>query len=501
MQMCNKKCIARLCCHAKLLEVYGITDDHTRITAITIDLYRNLEYTYCIMSHTPTHASPWLYELRRNRSIHTLEENTSTDVLIIGGGISGILTAEALLSRTDFNVVIVEATQIAHGATGHNAGQLTTYFERPLRSIIDEYGHDASYNTLHAIEHAHHALLAIKEYYKLSVPLYFFEGYTGISSVEQLKYFVEQQQARIDIGLSPWTIYITQQYLDLGRLELGEYPYFSLTDTDTIQRLLITESDQYGAIIAEQKGCANSARFTEELASALLENYSNRFRIYEHSPVKSVHFDKVITTTILNHSIQSLHCILCTNGFENFNITSSKQSVLNSYFHSSIEGLVGYMGAYTDTPADTPTAISYLTNNTDPQDYYYLTRRPFAMHNNTTHNLISVGGPDNSLDEVFTYDAFTEVDETTHTRIEKFLQKNYAPARDSDFTFSFLWNGLMGYTQSRLRLVGPDPREQRLIYNIGCNGVGILPAVISAPRIADMLNGNHVEPSIFDVQP
>lgn len=451
------------------------------------------------MQHESRYQSPWIYELRRDRHAHILNKDTSTDCAIIGGGISGLLTAEALLSKTDLDVTLIEAAQLAHGATGHNAGQLTTYVERPLKSILLQYGRDAAYNTLHAVEHAHHVLLDIKEHYQLSTPLYIFEGYTGIKSPEQMQYFIEQQTARIEIGLEPWNIYITQSFLETCNIQPNQYTFFSITDSATLRRLLVTESTSYGAVVAEQKGCTNSARFTEELASALLRLYPDRFHVYEHSPVTEVHFDTAVNTRCNNYTIQSSHCVLCTNGFENFNITSSRDAAINSFFHSSVEGLIGYMGAYTDTPTDTPIAVSYLTNQTDPQDYHYLTRRPFNMHNNTTHNLISVGGPDNTLDEIINYDAFAQVDETTRKSIEKFLKQNYAPAQDDDFKFSFLWHGLMGYTKSRLRMVGADPREPRLIYNIGCNGVGILPAVVSAPRIFDIVMGNTLSPSIFDI--
>ena len=37
-------------------------------------------------------------------------------------------------------MTLLERDQVARGATGHNAGQLTTYFERPLSDIADEFG-------------------------------------------------------------------------------------------------------------------------------------------------------------------------------------------------------------------------------------------------------------------------------------------------------------------------------------------------------------------------
>jgi glycine/D-amino acid oxidase-like deaminating enzyme len=37
------------------------------------------------------------------------------------------------------------------------------------------------------------------------------------------------------------------------------------------------------------------------------------------------------------------------------------------------------------------------------------------------------------------------------------------------------------------------------MYNLGCNGVGILPSIYGAKRIAQLLAGETLGPSIFDI--
>ncbi len=80
--------------------------------------------------------------------------------------------------------------------------------------------------------------------------------------------------------------------------------------------------------------------------------------------------------------------------------------------------------------------------------------------------------------------------------IGAFVRRTYelAPA---DFNFKFLWHGLMGYTPTNLRCVGPEPRNPVLYYNLGCNGVGILPSLYGGRTIARYLAGETVAPSIF----
>ena len=71
------------------------------------------------------------------------------------------------------------------------------------------------------------------------------------------------------------------------------------------------------------------------------------------------------------------------------------------------------------------------------------------------------------------------------------------PARRAGHTTS-QWHGLMGYAPGRVRVVGEHPRVPGLLYNLGCNGVGFLPSIAGADRVARILAGERPGPSIFD---
>lgn len=66
--------------------------------------------------------------------------NKKADITIIGAGIAGISTAFQILMHTDLNITLLEGKKIARGATGHNAGQVVLYFERPFQEIVRDYG-------------------------------------------------------------------------------------------------------------------------------------------------------------------------------------------------------------------------------------------------------------------------------------------------------------------------------------------------------------------------
>src|SRR6185369_5681484 len=84
--------------------------------------------------------SPWISQLAPDGPARPLEADATADVAIVGAGIAGVATAFFTLRATDRSVLLIERDRVARGATGRNAGQLTTYFERPLASIAAQFG-------------------------------------------------------------------------------------------------------------------------------------------------------------------------------------------------------------------------------------------------------------------------------------------------------------------------------------------------------------------------
>src|SRR6478672_290212 len=84
--------------------------------------------------------SPWIAQLVPDGPPRPLEGDDRTGVVIVGAGIAGLAVAFFTLRDTDQRVLLIERDRVGRGATGRNAGQLTTYFERPLCGIADEFG-------------------------------------------------------------------------------------------------------------------------------------------------------------------------------------------------------------------------------------------------------------------------------------------------------------------------------------------------------------------------
>jgi glycine/D-amino acid oxidase-like deaminating enzyme len=85
-------------------------------------------------------GSPWLEEISRSRPEVVLEEDDETDVAVVGGGISGMVMAYYLLTRTNRRVMLLEKELVGHGATGHNAGQAVAAFEVRYEDLVEALG-------------------------------------------------------------------------------------------------------------------------------------------------------------------------------------------------------------------------------------------------------------------------------------------------------------------------------------------------------------------------
>lgn len=450
--------------------------------------------------------SPWIHQLRRTRPVVSLTGDAQADVVVVGGGIAGVATAYFALKHTDQSVCLLEADKIAHGATGHNAGQLTSYFERPLKELVEEFGLTAACEGQRSVESAWALIEEIVNEAKLATPMYRFTGYTGIANMDVLVTHLEENRLRQEGGLQPQPVLVSSSWAYKDEIPAAYAGLYDFAEHDAVLSLIESRSDSHIACASSEKGCMNSALFSEELIGYLIATYPDRFSFHEGSPVKTVRLvEGGAELSVLEYTVRAGRVVLCTNGFENFHIDNAVGQDIDPSFHANVFGRIGYMSAYLEPQKHPPTAISYylqesITNEQDQagEIYFYLTRRPYAHEGSTAYNLVCTGGPEKVLpnDAIYSRDDYCSFD--VKIAIDEFLRSTYDKYPEGDTDHQFCWHGLMGYTPNRVRRIGPEPVNPTLLYNLGCNGVGILPSIYGGRRIAQFLNGEEVEPSIFD---
>jgi glycine/D-amino acid oxidase-like deaminating enzyme len=236
----------------------------------------------------------------------------------------------------------------------------------------------------------------------------------------------------------------------------------------------------------------------EELTAWMVEHYGNRLTVAEHLPVTTVVLEKdsaVLKTQ--GPTVNAGRVVLCTNGFENFTIENHSGADIDPSFHANVYGKIAYMTGFLDEPGQTAAAICYNSSE-DPQNpYYYLTRRPYEHAKHGAKTLLCIGGPERDLPNDSEYEPTGIPPEDIVEDLDRVMRQTYRDTKPNA-TRSFTWQGLMGHTPNRIRRIGFEPKNNVLLYNLGCNGVGILPSIYGGRRIALLLSGMDLPPSIFD---
>lgn len=456
--------------------------------------------------------SPWLYQLIHKRPIDTLHGDITTDIAVLGAGVAGVMTAYFLLRDTDKQIVLLDASKVAHGATGHNAGQLVGEFERELHDIAEEFGVEKA---VHAEKLVNSAWMLIEQIFseaRLTTPYSTFLGYNGYQSMGRVIDELKNNALRREVGEPIHQIFIAEDAPDLGEIPALYKDLYSCIPRRDISNLLETDDGSYIAAMSLRKGCINGALLCEEIVGYLIALYPGRFVLAEHTPIQEVVLkDGSVELVAQEYKVFAQKVVLCTNGFSKFKITNTAGQDIDTLFHHRIHGFIGYMAGYLGPLDQQPNALAYYSERSkrgkhfahkkgeyydDP--YFYLTRRPYEVEKNEIHNLVCIGGPEVYLHDTSVYDPHGHYDKKMSDQMDLFLRKTYRGAPKENLQFKFTWHGLMGFTPNGIRMIGEEPINPVLLYNLGCNGVGILASIYGASRITDLVNGKKVTPTIFD---
>lgn len=450
---------------------------------------------------TFVNQSPWIHQLDPKRAALTLHGDAQTDIAIVGAGIAGVATAFFALHETNKKITLIEGGRLAHGATGHNAGQVAAYFERPLHDIVEEFGPDLTKEGQEAIEHSFELLERMYSVANLTIPFSRFLGHAGMVDFDRVLSHLKDNEMRETLVLSIEEFLISENASFLKDIPLKYARFYKVVPQQKIFDLLETTDPRFIACLSSPKGSINSALFCQEIILYLQKTFPTRFSFYEHTHINKVvlKHDHALLDAV-HYEIHARRVVLCTNGFETFTIINESGLDINTRFHHTIRGVVGFMSGYLKTFDKPPIALSYIVKG-DSQfegDYYYLTRRQFKQDEGSKLNLITVGGPEIELEDTAFYAKDQDYPEEAQKSIDAFIHSTFEDSETKQIEYQFKWHGLMGYTTNGIRLIGIEPKNPVLLYNLGCNGVGILTSIYGGKRISEILSGKKLPPSIFD---
>ena len=439
--------------------------------------------------------SPWLDFDRANWP--SLQSDTDCEVALIGAGISGLATLYYLLTTTNKRVALFEQGHVASGASGNNAGISVPAIEKSTKELIDEYGLAITKNTFKRLDEARDIIHAIHEEIGLldNITTFSYAAF-GFNSIDLLLESLEEHHLQEQIGRSHWRYLLKEDLKDsipsqyLSSIELVSHP--------AVLNALKSEDPEYicAAVRKEpmQGDRMNSARFCYKLLEYLCVKFPERVRVYEHTPIYAI--DLYSDRQILRCDAGKVDCqdlILCTNGYTDFTIHDHVRKRPFTKLHNTMTAREGYIASYID-PTPNSFAIGYLHDCPSYNDcpYWYVSHASMTTGGATTISYI--GGPEFDYKGPVTETWFEDRGKESLQLIKNFLKITF---NQTPKTFPFFWHGKMGYTKNSLRLVGADKNFPHLWYNLGCNGIGILPAIVGAKMIADAMNGHPPQASLF----
>ena len=91
----------------------------------------------------PNHSESYWLDSVELPTFPSLQENCETDVVIIGGGISGIMTAY-LLAQKGYRITLVEAGKLLNGTTGYTTAKLTAQHGLIYDQLLQNEGKDTA---------------------------------------------------------------------------------------------------------------------------------------------------------------------------------------------------------------------------------------------------------------------------------------------------------------------------------------------------------------------
>jgi glycine/D-amino acid oxidase-like deaminating enzyme len=369
-----------------------------------------------------------------------LSANTSTQTLIIGGGISGALTAY-YLTKAGIYCILVDGRSIGLGSTCASTSLLQYELDMPLHMLAARIGFQKATRAYQACGAAIDKLVALMDDI----------GYTAYETINSL-YFSEHLSQRNFM-----------QKECLVRQKAG-FDVAFLSKEEIHQ--------QYGleaawAILSQQGAAIDAYKLTHHIFQYA---QPKGLQVFDRTKVTGIDYkdNRCIVTTAEGHTIKAAHIVNAT-GFEVVNFI--KKGIVDFYCTYAV------ISEHTDNKEALWKDRVMMWNTEDPYLYMRL----------TTDNRVIVGGRDERFSNSITR-------ETYLTKKANLLQEDFKKLfKDISFKREFAWSGTFGKTKDSLPYIGTYAATPNTYYALGFGGNGITFSVVAAQIITDILKGKRNE--------
>ena len=384
-----------------------------------------------------THQTYWL-ESKPAPAFAPLNHSVSTDVLVIGGGISGLNTAYCLL-KSGKKVVLVEDGQLFSGETGRTTAHLTVALGYRYSELISRFGKDTAARIAESHQAAINWIENTAKLENIDCDFKRVDGYLFLDPTDEAKTLEDEYAATKDLGL--------------------------LTDMKAQVPGLSAEEGER-AIHYPEQGQFHVTKFLTGIAQAIVRMGGE---IYTNSKAEHINSEGA---KVNGFDIKAQHIVVATNTPVNDFVTMhTKQWPYRTY-------VIGCK-----IPKGTlPYALWWDTGNQDSKwiekPYHYLRLNPF----DETHDLLISGGEDHRTGQA---DDEHISEEDRYTRLIEWTKKRVPAAHTVDYR----WSGQVMEPLDGIAFLGKNPGDDNVYILTGHSGNGMTHGTIGAIIITDLIKG------------
>ena len=365
-----------------------------------------------------------------------LEKDIKTDVLVLGGGISGALAAHYLIQE-GIECTLIDARTIGLGSTCASTSLLQYEIDTPLHQLIKMVGEKD------AVRSYKLGIAAIKKLAALAAK-------TGLRDFE-LKKSVYYAAYKKDIS------YLKKEFESRKKYGLK----VKWLEEDQVFKQFGFSSP--GAILSDIAATADAYLLTHCL---LQYNIPKGLIVYDRTPVVSIKHDRrdVQLRTQEKFIITTKKLVYAT-GYEVVDFISKPIVKLTSTYAIASEAF--------NSPIKLGKSDALIWN----------TAKPYLYLRSTNDNRIIIGGRD---EEFFSHNKRDKL----IPRKSKQLQKDFKKIFPSiPFKTEFSWAGIFGSTKDGLPYIGAYKNLPNSFFALGFGGNGITFSQVAGETIASLIKG------------
>lgn len=370
------------------------------------------------------------------RQFPYLTHNTTTEVVIIGGGVTGSLIAY-YFTKQGIPCVLLEKHRVAYGSTSITTALLQYELDSTIADLMQ-------YTTKKAAISSYH--LGVKALAEIDA---FIKQYGNLCEYQQrdtLFYTAKEQEIPI----------IKEEYKN--RKENGLFVDFITKENNLFSFPLAA------GVYATNGGAEiNPYLYTHQLLEVSLKQ---GLRVYENTAVEKVFYteDGVEVITSYDYRIKGKIVIVAT-GYDT-NLFTNRNFGTKTITYNIVTEPISKMEGWTNNVL--------IRDNEDPYHYLRLTK----------DNRIIIGGEDIPFDQG---NVTRKIAEEKYQLLEQRIKMMFPQL--NDIKVAYKYGGAFASTSDNLGFLGKDPKKQNLWYALGYGANGILFGVLGGMMLSQLYKG------------